>query len=177
MSPQHIVLIGLSGSGKSTVAPLLADALGLTARDLDREIEAQTGLSIADTFVRHGERYFRDLESRALAGALADPPAVVAAGGGAVLSPANRTLLFGRTVTVWLRAKPALLAERLAASPSEVRPLAVGDLRGRLEAMSLQREPYYALADIVVDTDTLSPEETARTIVSRLVALSERPPH
>ena len=137
-----LVLVGPMGAGKSTVAALLADAWGVTARDTDADIEALEGRSISDIFVESGEAHFRDLERKAVAEALATHDGVLALGGGAVLDPATRELLAGHTV-VFLRvglsdavkrvglgsARPLLLGQRARPDQGAARR-AHADLRG-----------------------------------------------
>ena len=92
--PNKIVLIGFMGTGKSTVAALLAQRLGWTCTDTDGEVVAEEGCSIAEIFSRSGEPSFRAAESRVLARLLASQePLVIATGGGAVLAEANRRLM------------------------------------------------------------------------------------
>jgi shikimate kinase len=86
----HIVLIGLPGSGKTTLGAALAQALGMMLRDVDREVEARAGMGIPEIFGRFGEEHFRDLESDATRDAMASRvPSVVATGGGVVLRRVN----------------------------------------------------------------------------------------
>src|SRR5690606_13084176 len=111
----HIVLVGLSGTGKSTIAPLVRARTGRSVVvDLDRVVVETAGRSIAEIFSDEGETGFRQRESQALADALAGPPAVVATGGGVVLEQQNRALLRSEATVVWLQATPAHLADRLA---------------------------------------------------------------
>lgn len=145
----HVALVGLSGTGKSTVAPLLAARRGVECVDLDRAVEAADGRPVAEIFAVSGEPAFRDLESAALAAALAGPPAVVATGGGVVERPENRTALTAVPV-VWLQADPEELVGRLVGS-DEARPLLSDDPVARLRALGAARAGWYAeVADVVV---------------------------
>ena len=131
----HIFLVGLSGSGKSTVGRLLADRLGWTFADSDTLIEAAAGRTIPDIFSEQGEAAFRELEGRALARATRSSQVVVATGGGAPTHDAGREVL-ADGFTVWLAVSPTVAAERLAAQPTdEPRPLLAGDPGKRLEAL------------------------------------------
>ncbi|MGH9000821.1 MAG: shikimate kinase, partial [Acidimicrobiia bacterium] len=104
----HLVLVGMMGSGKSSVGRRLARRLGRSFVDTDQLVEARRGLPIAEIFAADGEAAFRALESSAVAEALgASPPAVVAFGGGAILDPANRERARAGAVVVWLWADPA----------------------------------------------------------------------
>ena len=154
--PGHVALVGLSGTGKSTVAPLLAARRGLAAVDLAGMVAAAAGRPVAQIFASDGEAAFRAMESAALARTLAGPPAVVATGGGVVLDPANRAALAEQSTVVWLRSRPSVLAERLAASDEE-RPLLAGGADAaveRLAEMASQRGPLYEeLADVALVVD------------------------
>ena len=169
MTPR-LVLVGPMGAGKSTVAALLADAWGTTARDTDADVEALEGRSISDIFVDSGEAHFRDLERKAVAEALATHDGVLALGGGAVLDPATRELLAGHTV-IFLRVGLADAVKRVGLGSA--RPLlldqAIGGIRGRMRALLDERTPIYeAVATHVVDTDGLTPDEVAAGIIEAL---------
>jgi shikimate kinase len=111
---RRLLLIGMMGAGKTTVGRLLADELGWAYVDSDEQVEAMTGQSVRELFERGGEQAFRPLEAHALAAALArEEPAVVSVAGGAVLEPANRSLIRRAGTVVWLRARPATLARRV----------------------------------------------------------------
>src|SRR5262249_55941383 len=150
-----IALVGLSGTGKSSVAPVLARRLGLGFVDVDREVEASAGASAGEVFADRGEDAFRDLEAAALTDAGDAGPSVIATGGGAVLRPANRALL-GRCRVVWLTAAPDVLVERLARSP-QARPLLADDPGSALRRLAGERDPLYReVADLVVDVEGCS---------------------
>ena len=141
------LLVGMPGSGKSTIGPLLAERLGLPFQDSDAMIEARLGMSIAQVFDRQGEASFRAEEKRLLAGLIGGPPAVIAAGGGAFLDPQTRAAALERAIPVWLDAPLAILATRFSAAAD--RPLLAG--RDRLAGMKAARDPIYALASVRVD--------------------------
>ncbi len=166
----HLALIGLSGSGKSSVGLLLAGALGLPFVDTDREVERAAGMEIHRIFSRHGEEEFRRLEAEQVARALAGPPAVISLGGGAVVSERNRELIWSRATVVWLRADPEELARRLALQQgSEERPLLSGGApAARLKVLLRERERYYSLAHVQVETDGLSAPEVAERVLAAL---------
>lgn len=149
---RHLVLVGLMGSGKSTCGQLLAERLGRPFFDCDAEVEARLGDTIRAFWEANGEPAFRAVETEVVADLLGrSTPSVVATGGGAVLADANRSLLRAPScLVVWLRADPAVLAERAAGASH--RPLLDGGAVAALEAMAQQRSRLYAeVADVVVD--------------------------
>ena len=161
----HIFLVGLSGSGKSTVGRLLADRLAWSFVDSDTLIEKTAGRSIPAIFSEEGEAAFREQEGRALARATRSSRVVVATGGGAPTHDAGREVL-ADGFTVWLAVSPAVAAERLAAQPTdEPRPLLAGDPRQRLEALLESRRDDYARADASIEVDGLTPEQVCDRIL------------
>lgn len=164
-----VALVGLSGSGKSTVGRALAAQLGWPLRDTDVLIEAAAGAAIPAIFAAEGEDGFRARESAALAAALADGPCVVATGGGIVLREANRALLRERARVVWLDAPTEALVARLRAH-AEVRPLLAGDdLAARLEGLRAARAALYgAASELTVHTAGRGAEAIADEIAEAL---------
>ena len=171
----HLVLVGLSGTGKSTVAPLLAERRGVVAVDLDRLLEQRFGRPVARVFIEDGEPEFRRAEAELLAEVLVGPPAVVATGGGAVLDPESRRRLADAFV-VWLSAPIDLLVRRLS-DVAERRPLLADDPATALRAMATEREPLYReVADLVVDVERRSPEEIAEMVADVVVVATTGEP-
>jgi len=159
-----VALVGLSGTGKSSVTPLLATRRGLVAVDLDDRVERRAGRSVPELFADDGEAAFRSLESLELADALAGPPAVIATGGGVVLDAANRALLRGRSEVVWLRTALETLIERLRDAEQE-RPLLAGDAETTLRRLASEREALYMeVAAHVIETDGRTPADVVRDI-------------
>lgn len=157
-----IVLVGLSGSGKTTAGALLAERLGWRFVDTDRLVETTVGQSINEIFAEHGEAAFREWESTALDYAC-QPRTVVATGGGCVEALANRTLIRERADVIWLHAQPETLAGRLGQAAD--RPLLEGDPAARLVAQAERRNPHYAaLANWVVPVDRLAIDDMVTEI-------------
>jgi len=177
MNPaSNLFLVGPMGAGKSTIGRRLADHFGLAFVDLDQEIEARTGASVALIFELEGESGFREREGTVLAELAAGEERVVATGGGTVLSEPNRRLLRARGFVVYLRASIAQQLARLARDRK--RPLLQGpDKRQRLEALAREREPLYTeVADIEVNGADMSPTHAARRIASALEQQWQRAP-
>lgn len=167
-----IALVGLSGVGKSSVGRRLAVALGMPFRDADAEVEIAAGRPIAEIFEQYGEGAFRDGERRVIARLLADPPHVLATGGGAFVQPQTRALIQARAISVWLKADIEVLARRV--SRKENRPLLAGrDPADTLAAQARDRYPLYALADIAVETGDTPHQMAVEAILKALQQRAE----
>lgn len=179
MDQRGIFLVGFSGTGKSTVARLVGARLGWPVHDVDAVVVERGGLTIPEIFEQEGETGFRRREAEALAAVSASPPFVVATGGGAVLSEANRRLMASRGWVVALEGRPETLHARLArhrrqAEPDAVRPLLdAGDPLERVRTLKESRQPVYALADWTVHTDRLTPEQVAAEVLRARELLDE----
>lgn len=152
--PPTIYLMGMMGSGKSTLGRALARELDRPFIDLDTRIERRAGFEVPDIFERYGETYFRDLESAALAELNAERPSVVALGGGTPERAANRRMLREHGCVVYLRARPATLAGRVTEEAD--RPLLrdADDPQLILQELLARREPWYAaIADVALDNE------------------------
>lgn len=173
--PFNIALIGFMGTGKSTVGPILARALGRKFVDLDAEIERRWDCSIPEMFAQLGEGEFRRREAELLQEVCQGEGLVIACGGGAVLSPANREILKARSKVVLLTAPPETIVERIGHLGD--RPLLGGNPNVEAVAeLMAQREPAYrAAADFVVAVDKLTPEEVSQAIIARLLGGGENP--
>lgn len=142
----------MPGCGKSTVGRHLARQLGRRFVDSDAEIERELGSSIRDWFEQHGEPAFRDVEQRVIDALTREDGIVLATGGGAVLRPANRDALHGRTHVFYLRSTPDELARRLRHDTH--RPLLQGaDPQRKLRELFRERDPLYRkAAHYVIET-------------------------
>ena len=145
----NIYLIGPMGSGKTTIGLRLAHKLGLQFYDSDHEIEASTGASVNLIFDIEGEEGFRKRESKMLGELAARPDVLIATGGGAVIGKANRELLKGSGIVVYLRTSVEQQLARLRRDRS--RPLLqTQDKEQRLVMLAEQRNPFYEeLADVI----------------------------
>jgi shikimate kinase len=166
MAPKA-VLIGLPGSGKSTIGRRLAKALNLTLLDTDAAIEETTGRTIADIFASDGEKEFRRIEEEAIRSALQSHDGVLSLGGGAVTTPGVRDALAGHTV-IYLEISAAEGVRRTGGST--VRPLLAGGDRGeKFRKLMAQRVPLYRrVATMRVNTNRRNPGAVVRSIVERL---------
>jgi len=164
--PTRIVLTGFSGTGKSTVGPPLAKALGWDLVDTDAKIEKDHG-PITDVFRKRGEPYFRKLEEEVLRGVCAQDNVVIVAGGGAVLSAKNRRLMADGGFVVCLDSRPETILRRFREHPgAEERPLlAGGDPITRIRELKAERQPLYALCDWTVHTDPLTSDQVVVQIM------------
>jgi shikimate kinase len=169
--PKLIFLIGYRGTGKSTVARLLAEKLGWQAIDADEILELRYGKSIRSIFADEGEAGFRVKEATILAEICQQSKQVIATGGGCVLRSDNRAKMKAAGFVVWLTADAQTLWNRLQADASSCErrpPLTTGGLAEIVELLQA-REPYYAdCASMVVDTVGRSAEEIAAAIMERL---------
>lgn len=156
-----IFLVGFMGAGKTTVGQALANKLERDFFDLDRIIERQTGRSIQQIFSGQGEPEFRRIERHAIESCRELKNAVVALGGGAYLAEENRRILRETGITIWLDCPLELCFERVRGDGS--RPLLGNEVE--MKALLDKRRPSYALADYVVQTGALSPDEIALEII------------
>ena len=162
---KNIVLVGLSGSGKTTIGTLLTELLpDYKFIDTDKIIVKLERRSINDIFAIDGEGYFRDLETKVANGVSTSENQVISTGGGIILRQENMDALRSNGVIFYLKTAPETLIKRLEGDSS--RPLLkTDDVKAKLEKMLEIRGKLYEKADITVETDNLSAEETAKEIV------------
>ena len=176
---ERVYLAGFMGSGKSTIGPILANALGYGFVDIDRAIERAAGKSIGEIFQDEGEERFRARERDLVADVSTQPRLVVALGGGTVLHPETLTILRSTGILVYLKATPDQILRRVAQRND--RPMLLNPHGERLEDMELRmrverlyslREPLYELAEITVLTEgrKIGPtvDELVRLLTPRL---------
>ncbi|MCC6313130.1 MAG: 3-dehydroquinate synthase [Thermomicrobiales bacterium] len=181
---RRLVLVGLSGVGKSTAGALAAERLGWRFVDTDAALEADAGMPVPEMFRCYGEAAFRQAERAMLARALADDDVVVATGGGAVVDAAvwaEDLLTRPGTLVAALDADPAVSLERLRAQQAAEgetaeRPLLVGgDPLGRLQAMKAQRQSAYDRAAIALVVDRTPPSQVAAELARLVGPLADEP--
>lgn len=153
---QSIALIGFMGTGKSTIASLLAKELNFQLIDTDAAIEKKTGQKISDIFSTKGQPYFRQLETDLLKTILLKNQQVIATGGGIILKEENRHLLKTHSYLVCLTASWEIIYKRTKNDKS--RPLLLhADPKKQIERLLTQRESYYQIADLTINTDKDNP--------------------
>lgn len=172
----QVVLVGLPGSGKSTVGRQLARRLDLPFSDSDHVIEQRIGCSIRDFFSREGEQAFRDIEESVLAELARGKEGVVATGGGAVLREANRKTLRNAGQVIYLRSSPEEVHRRVRHDRN--RPLLqVDDPLGRLRDLYKERDPLYReTAHFTVETGRPSVQTLVNMILMQLELAGVLPP-
>ena len=159
-----IWLIGMMGSGKSTVGRRLSEELDTSFMDSDAEVELASGMTVRELWERQGESALREAETEVVRRLAAEADGIVATGGGVVLDNRNVEAMRSSGTVVWLRADAAVLADRITGT---ARPLLDGGdtftlLRTILDART---ELYEEAAHAIVDTDEMSVEQTVRSIL------------
>lgn len=176
---KHIFLIGLSGSGKSTVGRMLAQRLGWSVLDIDGMIEQEYGERIPVIFIRHGEEYFRALESRILIRATEQcERAIIITGAGIVVRADNRALMAAQGTRIFLQVDPSQSLQRLQAQHEleraqgrapELRPMLAGsDPLARLQYLLDTRLPWYQEAELTCSTSGKDTEQVALEIMAMI---------
>ena len=161
-----IALIGLRGAGKSTLGKMLARKIGWSFVELNKEIEAQNGLSVAEIIALYGQERFRRMEQAALGQLLARKELMVlATGGGIVSEPLTFDLILSSFYTIWLKAEPEEHMARVRGQ-GDLRPMADDrSAMAELRTILLSREPLYARASAVVDTAGLTVDAAAARLI------------
>jgi XRE family transcriptional regulator, aerobic/anaerobic benzoate catabolism transcriptional regulator len=172
MSFAGIALIGLRGAGKSTLGKLLAKKIGWSFVELNKEIEAQNGLSVAEIIALYGQEGFRRLEQAALTQLLARKElTVLATGGGIVSEPLTFDLILSSFYTIWLKAEPEEHMARVR-KQGDLRPMADDrSAMAELRNILVSREPLYARASAVVDTAGLTVDAAATRLIDAVAPI------
>jgi len=167
-SKPHIVLVGLPGSGKTTVGAMVADKLGKAFLDFDAEIERRETMTVSEIFGQKGEGYFRELEKKLTEELKEIGDMVVAPGGGWITNPEVVTLIRPPAKLVYLRVRPETALKRLGGAagtrPLLSHPDPLGELKGLFEARKL----LYQAADHEIGVELLTPEQVTAKIVELL---------
>lgn len=164
-----ILLVGLMGSGKTSVGKRLAKKLNLPFVDGDQEIEKAAGLSLVDVLKCFGEEEYRAGEMRVMKRLLQGTPCVLASGGGSFVAEQTRALAKNHAVTVWLKADVDVLYNRTTGRKH--RPFLEGNdshLKNKLEKYICEEYPYYSEADIVVETKEEQVDNTVNRVIDAI---------
>ncbi|SEL98841.1 shikimate kinase [Bosea lupini] len=170
LGARAIVLVGMMGSGKSSVGKRLSARLGLPFVDADTEIETAAGMTIPEIFAQRGESEFRDGERRVISRILTTrAPLVLATGGGAFMNADTRARIAELGISIWLKAEPDVLMRRVRKRSN--RPLLqTADPEATVRRLLAEREPIYALADITL----ISRDDPHEVVIEDAVAALDR---
>jgi len=173
-----IALIGLRGAGKSTLGKMLAKQIGWNFVELNKEIEAQNGLSVAEIIALYGQEGFRRMEQAALTALLARKELMVlATGGGIVSEPVTFDLILSSFYTIWVKAEPEEHMARVRRQ-GDLRPMADDrSAMAELRTILNSREPLYARANAVVDTAGLSVDAAAARLSEAVAPVLKQDAH
>lgn len=168
-----MVLVGLMGSGKTSIGRRISDASGMPFVDTDEEVVKAAGCPIPEIFARFGEEEFRSGERRVIQRILEGAPAVIATGGGSFMDAGTRIAIAEQGVTIWLRADLDTLVERT--QRKNTRPLLrEGDPREILARLMAERYPIYAEADIIIDVGAEPADQTAKRTMGEIDAFRKQ---
>ncbi|WP_379133356.1 shikimate kinase [Paenibacillus sp. sgz500958] len=160
---RNIILVGMMGTGKSTVGQLLAQELGFEFIDLDNAIVKREGRSIPEIFAENGESYFRVVETAELQISLLGGGKVISTGGGAVLAPGNTSVMLENGCVIALTAAAEDIISRVAEDKN--RPLLAGNAEERVRRLMEERRNAYLFAHYTVDTTGLRPAQVSEYIL------------
>lgn len=170
-----IFLTGFMTSGKSTIGPILANVLGYDFYDLDKEIEEEEKLTVVDIFEKHGEQYFRDVESKILNKIALQDKVVISLGGGTITFQHNLNMMKSNGKIIYLKVSPITLYKRLKNKTDRpiFKDLVLGDKQEadfleRITELMEKRKKFYEKADIIIDTELTPLGKTVDRIAKKL---------
>jgi len=163
----NIYLIGFMGAGKTTVAKILSKRLNFDFVDLDLDIEKEQGISISEMFEKHGEKYFRDVETDSLRKISEKSNQIISTGGGIVIKDENWQIMRNRGVSVYLKSSIETLFNRV--KHKSTRPLLnVENPFEKAKELFSSRESLYEKSDIILDREGIEPGDVAMAIVREM---------
>ena len=156
-SKKNLVLVGMMGSGKSTIGSLLAEKLGLQFLDIDKLIEQEENSTISNIFEKKGENYFRKIEEKITIKMLESSDKVISLGGGAFINKNIQKVVLKNHISVWLKWKSSTLIKRI--KDNKKRPLATSLNEKKLKELIINRSIMYNKANLKIDCDNLNKNE------------------
>ena len=165
---KNIVLLGMMGSGKSTIGYLLSKNINYNFLDVDKFIEKEEGLKIYDIFQKKGESYFRNLEEKITLKLLKNNKNIISLGGGGFINKNIRKEILKNHTSFWLSWKNSTIIKRIL--KSKKRPIAFNSSKNNLEKLIRQRSDIYSLANYKINCETL----TKNVIVKNIIELYEK---
>ena len=165
---KNIVLIGMMGSGKSTIGYLLSKSVNLKFVDIDKVIEKESGLKIFQIFEKKGESYFRTLEEKVSLKILKERKKIIALGGGGFTNKNIRKEVLSNNLSFWLNWKSSTIISRI--SKSKKRPIAFNSSEDNLKKLIIERSNIYSEAKFKINCETL----TKNMIVKNIIELYEK---
>ena len=176
LQPKILLLVGMMGSGKTSVGRMLAHKLNLPFKDSDKEIEKSTGFTISDLFARYGEAEFRKGEEKVMARLLAGEPCVLSSGGGAFLSKATRDLAKKSALSIWIKVDAEVISNRTEGRTH--RPLVPSvDNQEVIQKLFQKSAPIFAEADLTVDSFDEHPSKTVIRLLQELAKMKVITPY
>ena len=165
---KNIVLLGMMGSGKSTIGYLLSKKLDLRLKDIDKIIENKTGNKITEIFLSKGEDYFRKLEEKITLKILTSEKNIIALGGGAFINKNIRKEVLSKNLSFWLQWSNSTIIKRI--SNNKKRPLAFRASNFEINELILSRSKIYAEANYKINCEKL----TKNMIVKKIIEIYEK---
>lgn len=169
-----LILTGFMGCGKSTLGRKLAQTLGITFLDTDKQIEKETHQKIPDIFSLYGEAHFRAIERQVLAGCLQQPNCVIATGGGALVEQTNLDLALSAGWVIYIDMPPEQLLERVLFSPKDRPLIDVPNPEEVFYQRFEERLPFYQQSHICVKTTNMKPEQAVEQVLLTLDAFLKK---
>ena len=162
-SNKNIVLIGMMGSGKTSIGKILSKKLKLTFVDIDQKIEESEGLKVSEIFKKYGEKYFRKIEEKISLKFLRLENSIISLGGGGFINASIRKICEKNCISFWLDWKNETIINRIY--KSKKRPLAMRLTKGQINNLIKERSKFYSLADQRINCDKLDKVEIINKIL------------
>ena len=162
---KNIVLVGMMGSGKSTIGYLLSKSTNLSYIDIDKFIEKETGLKICNIFEKNGEAYFRNLEEKITLKLLKSKRRIISLGGGGFINKNIRKEVLNNNLSFWLNWKNSTIVKRIL--KSKKRPIAINSNENDLKKLISDRSKIYSEAHFKINCETLTKNMIVNQIIER----------